>query len=329
MCTVPKRTSKALRIELPTLIEPAGPPAHERDFQCIVVSQETAKGGEAINQLRTRNSLPPLLVHTACQGMLLADNDANETLNENHQVSSTNLRTRRLGELIRPPFLHARRNYSFNPYVIGLTGGSCTGKSTIGRQLAELGDGAVTVIDCDKLGHLTYQQVDGPCWRDLVQAFGLGIVNDRDRSIDRAKLGQIVFANSQQQLPRLNKLVWPHIRQMAIDELATSTAAVAVLDAAVLLDAGWQDMCDEVWVTFVPRDEQLKRIVARDNKTHLEAEMRLASQMDSQTMIARANVALSTDWSHEATAQQVQNAFVKLQARMRRVHTSNTARCRL
>ena len=91
---------------------------------------------------------------------------------------------------------------------------------------------------------------------------------------------------------------------------------VVVLDAAVLIEAKWTEMCDEVWVVFVPKEEQIKRVVERDGKSKQEAEKRLNSQMTTEAMLQHAHVALTTLYEPEITRGLVKKAMGLLKNRI-------------
>merc|ERR1712151_119380 len=99
-------------------------------------------------------------------------------------------------------------------------------------------------------------------------------------------------------------------KEAIADEHSRTKLRVAFLDAAVLLEAGWQT--DEIWVTFVPREEQIKRIQERDSKTEEQAQQRIESQLSNETRIKHANVLLSTIWEPEVTRQIVKKAWTHL-----------------
>ncbi len=109
----------------------------------MIVSQETCKTGEIINKKRVENKLPELDVHVV---ELIKDEDVEE--GDEDKVSSSNIRRHLLGTLIKPPYSSYNPN---KPYVIGLTGGLASGKSTIRTDLEKMG---VATIDCDKLGKI-------------------------------------------------------------------------------------------------------------------------------------------------------------------------------
>lgn len=179
--------------------------------------------------------------------------------------------------------------------VIGLTGGFLSGKSTVIQMLKEMG---AVVIDADKVGHEAYLP-GTPIWREVVAAFGRGILGE-DGGIDRRKLGGIVF-NDPQALKRLNEIMHPRMRQRMAEmlaELRRDGARVVVLEAAVLLEAGWDSLVDQVWVTVVPEETALKRLQGRGDKLTLEqARARIRSQISNEQRAARAHQVINTDCS--------------------------------
>ena len=125
--------------------DPFGPAITDASLQCIVGSDETKRGCEKINQIRREDKeFPELEIRL----IRLIDDSCFEVRNyEETKVSSSNRRIRALGDELRPPLKSFEAD---KPYVIGLTGGSASGKSNIARYLSDLGAG---VVDCDRLGH--------------------------------------------------------------------------------------------------------------------------------------------------------------------------------
>ncbi|NXF85458.1 COASY synthase, partial [Eubucco bourcierii] len=216
----------SLRYDIVPLADPYGPSVTDPDLQCLVVSEETRKGGEAVNKRRLENGLPELALYE-----ILLMKDPDHSQNEEEKISSSSLRQRLLGTLLRPP----RQDPALpsHPYVIGLTGGTGSGKTSIARLLGHLG---AFIIDADKLGHTVYSS-GGPAYEQVVATFGAEILN-QDGTINRRALGAKVFGN-QEKLKSLTDIVWPEIVQMVkeqIKEAAAQGSAVCVLDAAVLLE---------------------------------------------------------------------------------------------
>ncbi|NXY51981.1 COASY synthase, partial [Ceuthmochares aereus] len=112
-----------------------------------------------------------------------------------------------------------------------------------------------------------------------------------------------------ERLKSLTDIVWPEIAQMVKEQIREADAqgkAVCVLDAAVLLEAGWQDMVHEVWTTIIPEEEAVKRIMARDGLSEEAARSRLQSQMTNSQRVEQAQVVLCTLWEPEVTRKQVE-----------------------
>ncbi|XP_035603056.1 bifunctional coenzyme A synthase isoform X6 [Oncorhynchus keta] len=174
----------SLQYEIVPLSDPFGPSVIDAQLQCIVVSEETRRGGEAVNKKRLENGLPGLVLHEI---QLLKD--AHHTEMEEEKISSSSLRSRLLGTLLTDP----KQNKSHLPpvpYVIGLTGGSGSGKSSIAQQLEALG---AVRIDSDQLGHETYRPGE-VAYNRVLEEFGSDLINE-DKTINRRALGRKVFGN--------------------------------------------------------------------------------------------------------------------------------------
>jgi phosphopantetheine adenylyltransferase/dephospho-CoA kinase len=197
--------------------------------------------------------------------------------------------------------------------TIGLTGGIASGKSTVTGFFRDRG---VPVIDADLLGHRTYEP-GTETHRRVVSAFGSDVVAT-DGSIDRKALGAKVFGRPDQ-LKRLTDAVWPGIRGLAGIDLRSLEAAghkVAVLEAAVLLEAGWDDLVDEIWVVVVEPGIAVARLAQRNGLDEAAARARIASQLSNAERIARATVVIENNGTLEDLERRVRGAWDELQARL-------------
>ena len=146
--------------------------------------------------------------------------------------------------------------------VIGLTGGIGTGKSEVSRILRELG---ATVIDADRVGHEAYRP-HAQIWQEVVDAFGEGILQPTGE-IDRKRLGAIVFSDPAAR-GRLNSIMHPGMAEMIqerISQLRQQGTEVVVVDAALLVEAGWDPLVDEIWVTYSSEEVVMERLRQRNN----------------------------------------------------------------
>uniref|UniRef100_V9KJY8 Bifunctional coenzyme A synthase n=1 Tax=Callorhinchus milii TaxID=7868 RepID=V9KJY8_CALMI len=294
-----------LQYDLVSLENPYGPSVNDAKLDCIVVSEETRSGGEAVNRKRLENGLQELIIHE-----IRLVKDTQHTVNEEEKISSSTLRKRLLGSLLVPPKSNPR--IASTPYLIGLTGSTGSGKSSVLKILHKLG---AHCIDADKLGHETYQP-GTLSYHRIIQEFGQDIVQT-DGTINRSVLGKKVFRD-EEKLKRLSAIVWPEIAKLMEQKIAEAVAegaTVCVVDAAVLMEAGWADMFHEIWVTFVPEEEALQRIMRRDNLSEEDAKQRLESQWTNTQRIHHANVVLCTLWEPEVTEKQVRKAWQLLAKR--------------
>ena len=198
-------------------------------------------------------------------------------------------------------------------YVIGLTGGIGSGKSTVARMLERRG---AKLLSADSVGHEVYEP-GRPAWQEIVDAFGPDVVG-ADGMIDRKKLGPIVFSDPEQ-LRRLNAVTHPRMKELMREKLEAERvrgARIAVLEAALLFDAGWDDLTDEVWVTVAPPEVAAARTAERSGVSVEEALSRIRTQMSSEERIARSQVVIDTDCPLERTEKQVSEEWERLQERL-------------
>ena len=171
--------------------------------------------------------------------------------------------------------------------VIGLTGSIGTGKSEVARLLQSLG---AVIIDADQVGHQAYTP-NSESWRLVVSAFGEEILQPSGE-IDRRKLGAIVFSDPQQ-LTKLNEIMHPRMARMVaerIEQLRAEGTDVVVVEAALLFEAGWDPLVDEVWATDSPVEAVIQRLRDRNGLQEEEVRKRIDSQMDRSERLARVDL---------------------------------------
>ncbi|MFA5055413.1 MAG: dephospho-CoA kinase [Dehalococcoidia bacterium] len=187
-------------------------------------------------------------------------------------------------------------------FVIGLTGGILSGKSTIAQMLAEKG---AAVIDADKLAHEAYKP-DTQLNQELVDEFGPDI-RKADGSIDRKKLSRIVFGD-EKALARLNAIVHPRMKEIArgeIERFRKKGTRVVVLEAALLIEAAWTDLVNEVWVALTPPDIAVQRLKERGGLSEDEARARIQAQLPPAERAKHADVIINTDCDKSEVRAQV------------------------
>ncbi len=182
--------------------------------------------------------------------------------------------------------------------IIGLTGSIACGKSNVSDGLRELG---ATIIDGDRLSR-QLTQPGGQALPTLREAFGDGVFLP-DGSLDRKALGRVVFSSDAARA-RLDAIMQPLIYRRILDEIAEAralSAPLCVLDMPLLYEKGLDKLCHRVWCVYLPPEQQLARLMARDHLSLPEARARVASQLSAQEKAARAQVVIDTSGSIQET----------------------------
>jgi len=198
-------------------------------------------------------------------------------------------------------------------FVIGLTGGIGSGKSTVCDMLRAKG---AAVVHADLVGHEVYRP-GSAVWDEVVAAFGRQVLA-ADGQIDRRKLGSIIFADPEARR-RLNAITHPPMRRLMIerlDDLRRQGERVAVLEAALLFEAGWVDLTDEVWLTLLRPAVAAGRLMERSGLSQQEAEARIASQLSNEERLEHADVVIDTDCSLAEVTRRVDELWEGLMARL-------------
>jgi dephospho-CoA kinase len=185
---------------------------------------------------------------------------------------------------------------------IGLTGNIASGKSMISGMLREYG---AAVLDADLVGKsVLAENVEGAL-EQVRAAFGDCIFNGKE--LNRHLLGSLVFGHPDL-LMKLNDIMMPIMTRLVANEIALlhRTSTVVVLDAAILIEASWQNLVDEIWVVKASKDEQLGRLMTRDHLSRDEAVSRVEAQMPLAQKLAYADVVIDNTMDVEQTRKQVE-----------------------
>lgn len=187
-------------------------------------------------------------------------------------------------------------------YVIGLTGGIASGKSTVSKMLAELG---AFILDADKIAH-EVMEPQKLAWYDIIKHFGEDILLS-DQTINRNKLGEKIF-NNENARKNLEAIMHPRIKQSLFEKItcfAQHGGNCLVLDVPLLYEVGWQDMADEIWVVYVDQDVQVQRLMERNGLSLEQAMVRIKSQMDLVEKAKYAHVVIDNNRDLSNTRSQV------------------------
>lgn len=197
--------------------------------------------------------------------------------------------------------------------TIGLTGGIASGKSAVAEHLRSLG---AVVIDADRLGHRVYEP-GSPGFEKVVNAFGHDVVAP-DGTINRRVLGGKVFGDPAQ-MKRLTDISWPEIQRLAEEEIAgyreRDPDMVVVLEAAVLIEAEWTGLVDEVWVVTTTIGRAVERLRKRNGMSEEAARARIDSQISTRERLEHADVRIRNTDTPEQLESRVLYHWRRLQGR--------------
>ena len=182
--------------------------------------------------------------------------------------------------------------------VIGLTGGTGSGKSVVSRSLKDAG---AVIVDADRIAHEIILKGE-PAYQEIIEYYGTGIL-DEEGNIIRKKLGEIVF-NDKEKLAFLNQCTHKYITAEVKRQIAAAkeegAAKAIIIDAPLLLEAGLETVCDLVWVVYADPEVRAQRVMVRDGITYELAKARISNQKTWEEYKAVANAVIdnSKDLAH-------------------------------
>ena len=188
-------------------------------------------------------------------------------------------------------------------YILGLTGGIATGKSTVSRYFFEKG---YAVVDADVVARRVVEPgTEGLA--NIVAQFGTEIIQT-DGTLNREKLGAMIFADAKKR-ETLNSLLSDLIRRAIMADTATLVNAnqpLIVLDIPLLYEAGYETHCDAVMVVYTTEEVQRKRLMGRNNLSEEEALNRIASQEPIEAKKNHADIVIDNNGTLNDTYEQVE-----------------------
>lgn len=201
-------------------------------------------------------------------------------------------------------------------------GGIACGKSSVLAMLSALG---ARTIDADRVTH-RLQLAGSPVYRQIVATFGNAILTGNGDTIDRRKLGTLVF-NDSQALRRLEAIVHPAVHSELrawLKGIARESGhgsrmqplarPVAVIDAVKLLESGWRVDCQQVWIVTCPTEQQIVRMVTTRSMSEQEARQRILAQPSQESRLTAADVVIDNGGTIEQTRSQVEAAWQRVRA---------------
>ncbi|MCI7232498.1 MAG: dephospho-CoA kinase [Oscillospiraceae bacterium] len=193
--------------------------------------------------------------------------------------------------------------------VIGLTGQSGAGKTTVSRVFSQNG---FAVIDADIISREVTEKGQ-PCLTELSEAFGSDIINS-DGTLNRKRLGSIVFSD-REKLRQLNGIIYPYIIYRIIsriDELSEKGRELILLDAPTLFEANADDLCDLIISVTADESIRMSRIIARDNITPEAAKKRFESQYSEHFFVNHSDFVIINNKTPDVLAAKAEEVAGKI-----------------
>ena len=192
-------------------------------------------------------------------------------------------------------------------YIIGLTGGIGTGKTEALNILRGLGG---STIEADLLAHQLYTPGQN-AWHDIVSTFGRSILTTKQQ-INRYKLGEIVFTDTEK-LRKLNQIVHPRMLLLLkelINQHKMSGTRFLVIEAAILVEAGWDEIVDSVWVIEASKEAVIQRLEKKKKLTRLQIAQRIATQISETERRKSADVIIKNNGTKSELASQIAQLLI-------------------
>ena len=194
--------------------------------------------------------------------------------------------------------------------IVALTGGIACGKSVVAASLRDMG---CFVHSADLIAR-DLMNPDSPAWKEIVARFGSGILNP-DRTIDRAKLGAIIFADRAERSV-LDGIVHPRVQKKLEDVIADlereGRYSIYVLEAALVLEAGMTGRYDKIIVTHCAEEVRILRLMERDGIGREAALRKIHSQASQEEKLRQADYPIDTSGTIAETIEQTERIYAML-----------------
>ncbi len=191
--------------------------------------------------------------------------------------------------------------------VIGLTGNIGSGKTTVCHMLAKRG---CLCLNADVLGH-SVSEPGGEAYQQLRNSFGAEYFSEDGRLL-RPRMAELVF-NNQCELARLNGIIHPAVRRVLCQKIAAAQAEqpdrVVVVEAALLVEADYLPLLDQLWLVWADDDVRLARVMARDKLSQEQALARMNNQMAQAEKAKYARYIVHNNRGRKELADELQNVW--------------------
>lgn len=190
--------------------------------------------------------------------------------------------------------------------VIGITGGIASGKSNIVNVIKDEG---YKVLSCDEI-YLNLSQIGMPIYNNILKTFGDSFLL-KNKELDKKKLGKLIF-NDKGKKELLNSITHPLIKNVLISEINNSLDEYLFIEIPLLYEAKFDDLCDLVIVAYIPKEEEIKRLIERDKIDYDYALAKVSSQDSLEDKKAKADYVINTIGTFNETKKDVLDVLKKI-----------------
>lgn len=194
--------------------------------------------------------------------------------------------------------------------VLGITGGIGAGKSAVLSCLAR--DFGAFVLEADKVGH-RLMEPEGVCYEQVVSLFGKNVLKN-DKTIDRRYISDIVFSR-EDMLQKLNGIIHPAVKEYIREQIKAKKkegCPLFVVEAALLLEADYQDICDAVWYVHADRDIRIRRLMENRGYTKEKSEEIMKSQLPEEYFRTHTDRTIDNSGELGSTCRQIEEGVKTL-----------------
>ena len=196
--------------------------------------------------------------------------------------------------------------------VIGITGGVGAGKSTVlnimGREYQ------AEIILTDKVSH-ELMEPGTPCYQKLVDVLGKEVLAE-DGSFDKVKLGKLMF-NNKEKVRIVNEIVHPAVREEVVRRIEASSKKLIVVESALLIEANFKPLCDEVWYVYVSTQERVKRLYEQRGYSEVKSYSIIYNQLSHEQFRRNCDRLIDNGSSREYTRRQVREFMEEIMGQSR------------
>lgn len=195
-------------------------------------------------------------------------------------------------------------------YVIGITGGVGAGKSTVLNVLKE--EYKAELLLTDQLAH-ELMQPGTECHRQIVELLGEEVL-DEDGTFNKKKLGNLIFNNSELN-QKINSIVHPAVRNCVEERIRNSRKNLIVVESALLIEAGFKPLCDEIWYVYVSTQERVKRLYEQRGYSEVKSYSIIQNQLSHEAFRRQSDRLIDNGSSREYTRRQIREFMEEIAAK--------------